>query len=442
MEGLMLIVDDVEVNREILRVHFETKYDILMAENGEQALRMLESCQGNIDIVLLDLQMPGESGMTLLEKRRELDYFKNVPVVVITGSDSKEDQIAAFQLGANDYIPKPFVPEIVVSRVANVMASSRRLLSVELEAQQLKVKSETDEMTGLLNKSTTEIIIQDRLKKSSGHLDALVVIDIDHFKLVNDSSGHQTGDHVIQIVANLISSRFRKTDYVGRIGGDEFCVLMVDVPSVEIVREKVNELVQIMRYKPNLTIPEYVTLSIGFATNERCNTSYTELFKKADEALLEAKVSGRAQYREYGIEQMVLNDDIRPAVLLLSNNRSICSAVRALLPMQIRVIEVLHLDALESLSDNEKQRVAFIYVDVSDCEKDGSAYWEQLNRYEWMNHVPTLAICQEGRVDQYKVALENDVVDLFTAPLETESFKRRTARQLQDFGMVKEESCH
>ncbi|MDO5577091.1 MAG: diguanylate cyclase, partial [Fibrobacter sp.] len=323
MDSVMLIVDDTEINREILKVLFKNDYNMMMAENGTQALEILQGCQGNIDVVLLDLIMPDTTGFELLEMRKKLDYFKDVPVIVITSSNAIEDQVKAFELGANDYIQKPFVPEIVVSRVNNVMASSKRLLSVELEAQKLKVKSETDEMTGLFNKVTTELIIEDRLKKSSGQLDAMLIIDIDNFKTVNDTDGHQSGDHVIKIVSNLISSHFRKTDFVGRIGGDEFCVLMVDVPSMQIVRDKVNELIQVMRYKPNLTIPEYVTISIGLATNEKRSTYYAELFQKADEALYQAKANGRAQYREYGVDPLNLEIDTRPAIVLLSNNRSV-----------------------------------------------------------------------------------------------------------------------
>ena len=232
MENVMLIVDDVDMNRDILKVLFQANYEILEAEDGEEALEVLERCQGSIDMVLLDLMMPGMDGFELLKKRKELDSFREVPVVVITGSGQMEDQVKAFELGANDFIVKPFVPEIVISRVNNVMSFNRRMLSIEQEAKKLRIKSELDEMTGLYNKTTTELMMNETLKTGGGQLNVLMVIDIDYFKAVNDSSGHQTGDHVIKIIADLISSLFRKTDIVGRIGGDEFCVLMVDVPSM------------------------------------------------------------------------------------------------------------------------------------------------------------------------------------------------------------------
>ena len=436
MDDMMLIVDDGEMNREILKVLFNSKYEIMEAETAEEALEILERCEGSIDIVLLDLVMPGMSGFDLMEKRKDLPFFKNVPVVVITSSDHMEDQVRAFELGANDFIPKPFVPEIVISRVNNVMASNRRMISIEMEAQKLKIKSELDEMTGLYNKSTTEIALDETLKGSLGRLHVMLIIDIDNFKTVNDTSGHQAGDHVIKIIADLISSEFRKTDIVGRIGGDEFCAMMVDVPSMDVVYAKVNELIQIMRYKPNLTIPEYVTLSIGIASNEKKGTTYAGLFKKADKALYQAKQGGKAQYREYGVEPITVEEDVRPAVVLFSNERSVCSILHALIPPNIRIIEALRVEDLDKLKAEEKNRVRFMYVDVSGRDDGSNDLWEKIKNLDWIKMDNIFAICQEGNVVQYMSALQCGVADIITTPIDSDAFKRRMNRQAEKLHMV------
>lgn len=431
MNDMMLIVDDVDMNRDILRVIFNKRYEILEAENGEEALAILQGCQGSIDIVLLDLMMTGLSGFDVLEKRKEMEFFQKIPVVVITSSGQMEDQIKAFDLGANEYIAKPFVPEIVLSRVNNVMASNRRMLSIEVEAQRMKIKSELDGMTGLYNKTTAEYTMDGILKVSENRLEAMMVIDIDNFKTVNDTSGHQAGDHVIKIVANLLSGLFRKTDIIGRIGGDEFCVMMVDVPNMDIVYDKVNELIQIMRYKPNLTIPEYVTFSIGLATNNKKNTSYGNLFQKADQALYDAKQCGKAQYREYGVEPIKLEEDMRPLVVLLSDNRSVCSTIHSLIPPSIRIAEILKIQDLSQLSEEEMKKAALIYVDVSDVEGDTDGFWEELKSISWIDFEKVFAICEEGNISQYMSALKCGVTDMFTTPIDHEAFKRRTTRQLE-----------
>ncbi len=157
MDNIMLIVDDMEMNREILKVLFSSNFEIMEADSGEEAIEILEACKGSIDIVLLDLAMPEMSGFELLERRKTLECFREVPVVVITSSAEMEDQIKAFELGVSDYVSKPIIPEIVISRVNNVISSNKRILSIEMEAQKLKIKSELDEMTGLLNKTTTEL---------------------------------------------------------------------------------------------------------------------------------------------------------------------------------------------------------------------------------------------------------------------------------------------
>ncbi len=435
MNEMMLIVDDVEINREILKVLFDKKYDIMEAENGEEALMILNSCQGSIDIVLLDLMMDGLTGFDVLEKRKEMDFFQKIPVVVITSSGQQEDQVKAFDMGANEFIVKPFIPEIVISRVNNVMASNRRMLAVEVEAQKLKIKSELDEMTGLFNKATTEYAMEKSLLESNGALDVMMIIDIDNFKSVNDLSGHQVGDHVIKIVANLISSLFRKTDIVGRIGGDEFCVMMVDVPDMDIARAKVDELVQIMRYKPNLTIPEYVTLSIGIADNGRRGITYRELFKKADAALYDAKNAGKAQYREYGVEPVKLEEDERPVAVLLSNSRNVCSIVHALVPAYIKIVEVLNIDALNKISDKDRERTVLVYADVSNMEGSCESMWQELSQINWIDKESIFAICEEGNVAQYMCALQNGVIDMFTAPIDHDTFKRRTIKFLEKEGI-------
>lgn len=431
MDDMMLIVDDVEMNREILKVLFDKKYEIMEAENGEEALEILERCQGSIDIVLLDLLMKGLSGFEVLERRREMEYFKNVPVVVITSSGQMEDQIKAFDLGANDFIVKPFVPEIVISRVNNVMSSNRRMLSIELEAQKLKIKSELDEMTGLYNKMTTENMMDTILNMSENRQQVMMIIDIDNFKTVNDTSGHQAGDHVIKIIADLISGHFRKTDIVGRIGGDEFCVMMVDVPSLDIALEKVNELIQIMRYKPNLTIPEYVTLSIGLTTNEKKTTNYKKMFKEADEALYLAKQAGKAQFCQYGVEQIQITNDERPVIILLSNNRGVCSTIHALIPSTIRIVEVLQVEDLERLTETDLNRTELVYVDVSTQTESSENVWARLKQLNLFSMDQVIAICKEGETTQYMEALNYKVADMLTTPIDVEAFKRRMKNFLE-----------
>lgn len=107
--------------------------------------------------------------------------------------------------------------------------------------------------------------------------------------LANNNEGHLVGDHTIRIIAGLISGHFRKTDVIGRIGGDEFIVFMTDIPNKELARQKVNDLVGLLRYKPNITLPANASISVGLATTKEHSYEFEELFNRADQALYCAK---------------------------------------------------------------------------------------------------------------------------------------------------------
>lgn len=241
------------------------------------------------------------------------------------------------------------------------------------------------------------------------------------------------GDHTIRIVADLISSQFRKTNIVGRVGGDEFTVLMVNVSSMRAVRDKVNQLIQIMKYKPNLTLPENVTLSIGVASNGQRACAYQELFQKADEALYLAKQTGKARYREYGVEAVNFADDQRPSVLLVSWDRGVCSAVHTLVPAKLRVIEVLDVADLQCLRSEIRDKVVLTYADVSGENGDAADFWRDLRSLSWPDLSRTVAICRESDLKQYMAAASAGVVDVFTTRLDTAGFKRRSEKILKQY---------
>ena len=125
-EKIMLVVDDMEINRASLESIFETDYRILQAGDGEEALRILEEQNYKVDMILLDLMMPGMNGQTFMQERKNGPRILNIPVVIITADDTTEQQVLTMELGASDYIVKPFIPEIVTRRVQNVWDSTRR----------------------------------------------------------------------------------------------------------------------------------------------------------------------------------------------------------------------------------------------------------------------------------------------------------------------------
>ncbi len=436
MDKTMLIVDDGAMNREMLRNQFCQEFHVLEAQNGEEALQIVKEQKNTIDIVLLDLMMPEMSGIEVLKQRKQLEYFQKIPVIVITGSGSIEDQVAAFEEGASDFVSKPFTPQIVATRVKNVLASKQQLDMVEMEARKLKMKAEKDEMTGLFNKATTEMMVHEIVEEGQGALHALMIFDIDNFKTVNDTLGHPEGDRVIQMISLILSSQFRKTDVIGRIGGDEFCVLMRDVSNKEIVYQKIRELLQLMEYKPGISIPEYVTLSIGLATTQDSSVNGTELLQRADEALYLAKRGGKARYREYGVE--VANDgpDNRNSVVVISSNRGLCSMAHAVIPTKLKIIEVPCVEAFSKLCSKDQAHIQMCLLDISEETGDLSYIWQELQQLPWVSMDRVYAICQEGSKKQYVEAMQHGVRDLVVATLEMDYFKARIEHIMKQLGIL------
>ena len=165
------------------------------------------------------------------------------------------------------------------------------------EKQELITKSEIDGLTGLYNATTTKELINENIKnRDENKIEALIVMDCDQFKEINDSYGHLQGDKILMNISKHLIHTFRHTDIIGRIGGDEFCVYLKDLPSMEFIISKCQKLISLVE---DANQEFQVTVSMGVALLND-DTSYDELFKKADNALYEAKKNGKAQVVVYG----------------------------------------------------------------------------------------------------------------------------------------------
>lgn len=309
MSQTILIVDDLEINRVVARTIFEEKYNILEAASGEECIELAKKHPHDIDLILLNLVMPGISGMDILQLRKEGKIFPNTPVIVLTASEDVPTQIHAFNLGAIDYITIPFIREITVYRVANALYFSEQLMELERQKDRFRLKSEKDLMTGLFNKVTTEERIENALAVRTGG--ALFLFDIDNFKDINDTFGHSYGDKVICEVAHFIKRQFRSRDCIGRIGGDEFVAYMDDIHDRDTIRHKADAIAANLKDSTSNQISSNINISWGIAWKpEHIGADYAHLFKTADTALYEKKRNGK---NGYIILDVPAPDDISPA---------------------------------------------------------------------------------------------------------------------------------
>ena len=428
----LLIVDDSRFQRVVFREMLAEKFEILEAVGGKECLEIIKKNGNNIDIVLLDLVMPNMDGFEVLRKRQTIKEFESIPVIALTTSNEISFQTEAFELGANDFIMKPVDARIAISRINNTLESVRHLKKVLEEQNSWKLKSQIDEMTHLFNKITTEKMVTSVLSEFPQKKQALIVVDIDNFKSVNDILGHKVGDHIICVVAGVLSSLFRNTDIIGRIGGDEFVVLMRNVPDYNVVTKKAAQLIDLFENKEGLSIPENISVSVGIAFSDDNDRTFSDLFSKSDQALYMSKKSGKACFSIYGMEYD--NQNQTKEIILLSDSRNIVSTLEYALPNFVKIKNVKNLVQIDELFNTEKNVVAGIYIDTSElCENELEQFWNDIKKKKWIGKYPITAICKEGELKQMRYAVTTDgIYDMVLSPIDAGMIKRRVRKYIDE----------
>lgn len=294
-EFTLLIVDDEKQNRLLLTELFGSTYKIIQAKNGVQALE--KARQHRPDLILLDVLMPEMDGMGVLRELKRDDATRLIPVIFITALSSATDEENGLNLGAVDYISKPFHPPIVRVRVRNQLQllHQRRLL------EQL---ASLDGLTGIPNRRQFDATLLKEWHRCQHNQQplSLIVADVDFFKKYNDALGHAAGDRVLQeVAATLRQAARRPGDLVARYGGEEFVLLLpeTDATSAQALAEGLQQLLHSKAFAhPNSSLGPWLTMSMGGNTIVPSTTALDpEFFALADAALYRAKHQGRNQVR-------------------------------------------------------------------------------------------------------------------------------------------------
>ena len=280
----ILVVDDEKMMLMLTRRILSAKYEIITAASGMEAIEIFQ--REKPDLVLSDLMMPEMDGYEM-HKILEEKNSAPVPIIFMTADESDESESKGFAVGAVDYIRKPFRPDILLKRVGNVVDNLDKIHGLETAAA-------TDPLTKLLNKTASQKEIGELVQKSIG---ALLILDLDSFKLVNDIYGHSAGDKILVSFADLIRKITRENDLVGRIGGDEFIAYLQNVDDEKILVTKtkfLNEQLLNAAKKilgADMSIPLGVSVGAVFVPDE--GTEFVTLYKKADSVLYDVKKQGK-----------------------------------------------------------------------------------------------------------------------------------------------------
>ncbi len=287
----VLIVDDSEDALRLARRRLEPEgVDIVCAGSGKEGLRVAR--QEKPDLVLLDLNMPDISGSEVCRLLKGDPELAPIPVIFLSGSGSAEDKVRGLDLGAVDYVTKPFDAYELRARVRAALRT-KHLQDLLVEHARI------DLVTGLPNRRALMDNLQHelaRLRRHGGVL-SFIMADIDHFKRINDSLGHTTGDQLLRLAAAAVADQCRQTDLAGRYGGDEFAVLVPDenAAAAEYVAERCRQAVQQVRIEVRgKRVTTTASFGVAQADAHRCSQ---ELIERADSALYDAKAAGRNAVR-------------------------------------------------------------------------------------------------------------------------------------------------
>lgn len=283
----ILVIEDSELMREMLSATIGELGDVVLAEDGKTGLKMALSEEPHL--ILLDVVLPDIDGFRVCEGLKKDERTKHIPVIVMTGLNSAKAEIKGLNMGAVDFFLKPFEPEIVRARVNTQL----ELITAREELIQMAM---VDSLTNCFNRrhfmNTGDMEISRR--KRHGYGLVVAAVDVDHFKPVNDTYGHEAGDLVLQEIADCLKDTVRYEDTVGRIGGEEFAVLLPESDSrgAYSVLERVRENISGIEFVHNGQ-PFNVTVSIGLTEVEYTDVSINDSLRRADLALYDAKKSGR-----------------------------------------------------------------------------------------------------------------------------------------------------
>ncbi len=283
----ILVVDDSRSYRHaVWRLLSTHRYQVLEAGTGEEALRALEA-NPDIKLVLVDYNMPGMDGFALTREIRREHGKDELAIIGVSGESGARLSPRFIKSGANDYLHKPFLAEEFYTRVTQNMEMLERIA-------QVRDMAERDYLTRVYNRryffsAGTQLLA---LQGRRGNSVTVAMLDIDHFKNVNDTLGHDAGDAVLRGMAGLLASRFRSSDIVARIGGEEFCVLATDLVADQalLLFEDLRKCFESTPVRFGEDVVRY-TVSIGLC----CGVGGTidEMLREADRMLYRSKTSGR-----------------------------------------------------------------------------------------------------------------------------------------------------
>jgi two-component system cell cycle response regulator len=295
--GTILVVDDHASLGERIRSLLAGLHEVRLAAGPREALEAFAAGEGAIELIIVNLDMEGLDALRVCSQLKSVEQTRQTPILIIVDPEDRARLLRALDLGVNDYLMRPIDRQELLARVSTQIRRYRYTERLRTSVRASMEMAITDALTGLYNRRYLESHLAQVIAHAvnRGRLLSVLTLDVDFFKSVNDTYGHQAGDRVLQEMAGRLRAAIRNSDLACRTGGEEFVVVLsgTDLHTAERVGERVRKMVAA---KPFLAAPGChlsITVSLGVASLLGVDDAPEDLLKRADEALYRAKREGR-----------------------------------------------------------------------------------------------------------------------------------------------------
>ena len=295
--GQVLVIDNRAAVAERIKTALSGKHDVTVAIEPQQAIEACGQAEGGFELIIVNLDMEGIDALRICSQLKSMEQTRQTPILIIVDPDDHQRLLRALDMGVNDYLIRPIDKQELLARVSTQIRRYRYTEQLRTSVRASIEMAVTDALTGLYNRRYLETHLAHLIEHAVNRGKALSVLtlDVDFFKAVNDTHGHDAGDRVLQEIAGRIRASIRNIDLACRTGGEEFVVVLpaTDIQTAERVGERIRKMVAGKPFNAGPDCHLTITASVGIAALSGVDETVDELLKQADQALYRAKREGR-----------------------------------------------------------------------------------------------------------------------------------------------------
>ena len=295
--GRVLVIDNRAAVAERIRTALNGRHEVTVAMEPNQALEAVSRSEVSFELIIVNLDMEGIDALRICSQLKSMEHTRQTPILIIVDPDDHQRLLRALDMGVNDYLIRPIDKQELMARVSTQIRRYRYAEQLRTSVRASIEMAVTDALTGLYNRRYLETHLSQLMEHAAnrGKPLAILTLDVDYFKAVNDTHGHDAGDRVLQEISGRIRANIRNIDLACRTGGEEFVVVLpgTDIQTAERVGERIRRAVASKTFNAGPDCHLSVTASVGIAALTGFDDRVEDILKRADQALYRAKREGR-----------------------------------------------------------------------------------------------------------------------------------------------------